>query len=82
MQDSKLKLVEEPQIIETDPLTALLRNGARELIAQAVKAELNTLLQQHQELLLDDGRRAVVRNGYLPKRKVQTGIGNSNPIAI
>jgi transposase-like protein len=60
----------------TDPLTELLRNGARELIAQAVEAELQVLLEQHAEHRLPDGRKAVVRNGYLPERTVQTGIGD------
>jgi transposase-like protein len=46
------------------------------LIAQAVEAELQVLLEQHAEHRLPDGRKAVVRNGYLPERTVQTGIGN------
>ncbi len=76
MTHSNPNVVETPQAIETDPLTSLIRNGARELIAQAVEAELHTLLQQHQNNTLDDGRQAVVRNGYLPKRTIQTGIGD------
>jgi len=57
-----------------DPLTELLRGGARELIANAVQAELLELLNQHKDLTVD-GKQAVVRNGYLPERTVQTGIG-------
>lgn len=76
MKNSKLSVVEQPQQIETDPLSALLRSGARALITQAVEAELEILLQQHQDLRLDDGRKAVVRNGYLPERTIQTGIGD------
>lgn len=60
----------------TDVLTALLRNGARQLIAQAVEAELAVLLEEHSNLHLPDGRKALVRNGYLPERTVQTGIGD------
>ena len=59
-----------------DPLSELLRNGAKELIAQAVEAELETLLDQHADVVLCDGRKAVVRNGYLPERTVQTGVGD------
>ncbi|QBR82941.1 IS256 family transposase [Legionella israelensis] len=59
-----------------DPLTALLRKGARELISQAVEAELELLLENHKDVVLSDGRKAVVRNGYLPERTVQTGIGD------
>lgn len=58
-----------------DPLTELLRWGARELLQQAVKAELSTSMEAFQDRRLDDGRAAVVRNGYLPEREIQTGIG-------
>jgi len=60
---------------EADPLHALLRAGARELIAQAIEAELASFLEGVARLRLEDGRQAVVRNGYLPERRVQTGIG-------
>jgi len=59
-----------------DPLTELLRNGARQLIAKAVEAELHLFLNNFNELKLEDGRQAVVRNGYLPSRTIQTGIGD------
>lgn len=49
----------------------LLRQGARDLIAKAVEHELTTFLSQHADQRLDDGRHAVVRNGYLPERTVQ-----------
>lgn len=67
--------INEPAI-GADPLTELLRIGARELISQAVEVELETLLAKHEDVVLTDGRRAVVRNGYLPERSIQTGIGN------
>jgi len=76
MTKSTLRALSQPEEQVTDPLTELLRNGARELIAQAVEAELQVLLEQHAEHRLPDGRKAVVRNGYLPERTVQTGIGN------
>ncbi len=56
-------------------LTALLRQGARKLLAQAVEAELETFLAAHEHLQDERGRRAVVRNGYLPERQLMTGIG-------
>lgn len=76
MAKSTLKTLPQPEKDVIDPLTELLRTGARELIAQAVEAELQALLDQHAEHRLPDGRQAVVRNGYLPERTVQTGIGN------
>ena len=57
------------------PLT-LLRVGAKSLIAQAVEAELATLLLKHEDHKLPDGRQVVVRSGYLPERTVQTGLGD------
>ena len=62
-----------------DPLTALLRVGAWQLIEQAVETELQELLATHTGRLLADGRAGVVRNGYLPEREIQTGLG---PITV
>ena len=76
MSESTQSVLSQPETEETDPLHALLRAGARELIAQAVEAELAGFLDGFAEQRLEDGRRAVVRNGYLPERTVQTGIGD------
>lgn len=76
MTNTTLNVLSQPDETGTDVLTALLRNGARQLIAQAVEVELQQLLQAHEELRLPDGRKAVVRNGYLPERSIQTGIGD------
>ncbi len=59
----------------SDPLTELLRQGARDLIQQAVEAELAEYLQGFQGRRLEDGRAAVVRNGHHPERDIQTSIG-------
>ena len=58
-----------------DALTELVRQGARQIIAQAVEAELNEFLSQYQDVSDEHGRQAVVRNGYLPKRSITTGVG-------
>ena len=58
-----------------DPLTDLLRTGAEQLLYQAVEEELAEMLARHSERRLCDGRAGVVRNGYLPAREVQTGVG-------
>ena len=57
-----------------DPLTGMLRDGARVLINTAVRCELEQFLRRFEDLYLEDGR-AAVRNGYHPRREVQTGIG-------
>jgi len=62
-----------------DPLTEVLRNGARALLAQAVEAEVAALLSCHADKLSDDGRQRLVRHGHLPKREIMTGIG---PVAV
>ncbi|WP_373565880.1 hypothetical protein [Microbulbifer okhotskensis] len=53
-----------------DPLTELLRRGARELLQKEVEAELSTFMEGFQDRRLGDGRSAVVRNGYLPERDI------------
>jgi len=58
-----------------DPLTEILRTGARRLIAQAVKAEFEAFLVSTAELVLPDSRQRVVRHGHDPVRAIQTGIG-------
>ena len=47
----------------------------RQLIADAVEAELQELLNQYAEFRNEQGHLQVVRNGYLPEREIQTGIG-------
>lgn len=59
----------------SDPLSDLLRQGARDLIHQAIEAELAVFMESYHERRLDDGRASVVRNGHLPEREIQTGIG-------
>ena len=60
---------------ESDPLTSLLRDGARQLLHEAVEAELTDYLSQYQAERDSSGRRCVVRNGYLPARTLMTGLG-------
>lgn len=64
-----------PDGFSPDPLTDLLRQGARDLIAQAVEAELNAFLAAHAGETDAFGRQRLVRHGHLPEREVQTGIG-------
>ena len=58
-----------------DPLTEILRSGAKRLIEQAVEAEFAAFLGSHADLKLPDGRQRVVRHGRDPVRPIQTGIG-------
>jgi len=63
----------------SDPLTEVLRDGARALLAQAVEAEVAAWLVPHADKLTDDGRQRLVRHGHLPEREIVTGIG---PVAV
>jgi putative transposase len=58
-----------------DVLTDILRDGARRLLAEAVEAEVAAYIDAHAHLKDQAGRRQVVRNGHLPGRTIQTGIG-------
>ena len=58
-----------------DPLTEVLRNGARALLVQAVEAEVAALLSVHADKLTEDGRQRLVRHEHLPEREIVTGIG-------
>ena len=62
-----------------DPLTEVLRNGARAPLSQAVEAEIAALLGCHADKLTDNGRQRLVRHGHLPEREIMTGIG---PVAV
>ena len=72
--DSTVVPLRQPEETE-DPLTAILRSGARRLLAQAVEAEAEAFLAAMKDVRLADGRERVVRHGHGPERLVQTGIG-------
>jgi transposase-like protein len=72
--DSTITPLHQPGSVE-DPLTAIARDGARRMLAAALRAEADAFVAQHAEETLPDGRQRVVRHGYGPERSIQTGIG-------
>jgi transposase-like protein len=58
-----------------DPLTELAREGARRMLAEALKAEADAFVASFADEQLEDGRQRIVRHGFGPERKIQTGIG-------
>jgi putative transposase len=58
-----------------DPLTEIAREGARQMLAAALRAEATSFVAQFADELLPDGRQRVVRHGTGPERLIQTGIG-------
>jgi transposase-like protein len=73
-ETSNIVALRQPDDID-DPLTNILRTGARQLLAQAVEIEVETFLATVKDLKLADGRARVVRHGYGPARTIATGIG-------
>jgi transposase-like protein len=63
-EESKKSLLEE-----------IIREGARKLLQTAVEQEVTTYIEMFKELKDEDGRRLVVRHGFLPERSLLTGIG-------
>ena len=72
--DSTVVPLRQPDTID-DPLTAILRSGARRLLAQAIEAEAEAFLATMKGMPLPDGRERARAARAGPERLVQTGIG-------
>ena len=66
---------ERPEPFVDDPITDILRSGARKLLAEALETEIEIFLSQYSALKDAQGRKRITRNGHLPLREIQTGIG-------
>lgn len=75
MEESTVVELRPPVETTKDALTEIIRQGARRLLAEALDAEVDAFVAEFRELRDEAGRQHVVRNGYLPEREVQTGIG-------
>ena len=75
MKEDTVIAFRQPGSFSADPLTDILRAGARRLLGQAIAAEVEEHIAAHADLSDAQGRRRVVRHGYLPEREIQTGIG-------
>ena len=67
--------IQQPETVQDD-LTEVLRRGAHQLLKEAIELEVSEFVQQYQELRDERGCQRVVRNGHLPQREIQTGIGS------
>ena len=74
-EDTVLALPRPGSSLTDDPLLAVLREGARRMLTQAIEAEVEAFLASHAGHSDERGRRRVVRNGHAPERQIQTGIG-------
>ena len=75
MSETTISQLPDPLGFSSDAFTAVIRDGARKLIEQAIHAELATLMAAFCNEKLEDGRARLVRHGHLPEREVMTGIG-------
>ena len=79
-EDSVVRLPRPGGSVADDPLLAVLRDGARRMLTEAIEAEVDGVRRRACAGLVDEqGRRRVVRNGHAPERQLQTGIG---PIVV
>jgi len=74
MTDSNVFKLNKPD--QNDPLQELLQEGARKMLAAAIESEVAAFIKHHGCLKTDEGKPAAVRNGYLPKRANQSGLGD------
>jgi len=64
------------ELSSQDVMTEILRKGAQQMLTQAIQEEVEEWIAERKQLRNEQGRRQVVRNGYLPERKVTTGLGD------
>ena len=76
MKEDTVVALRQPGSFSDAPLTGILRTGARQLLDQAIEAEVTAHIAAHPDLTDTEGRRRIVRHGYLRERDVQTGIGS------
>ena len=74
-EDTVVGLPRPGGTVEDDPLLAVLREGARQMLTHAIEAEVAAFLAVHADEVDEEGRRRLVRHGHAPKRALQTGIG-------
>jgi len=75
MLEATTTTIDFPSAARQDVLTEILRQGAQQLLATAVEAEVAEYVDGRQHIVSRVGHRQVVRNGYLPQRTIQTGVG-------
>jgi putative transposase len=75
MRESSIERCVLPVPQSRDVMTEILRTGAQKMLAQMIQQEVDDWLADRANLQDEQGRRQVVRNGFLPKREIVTGVG-------
>lgn len=76
MKDNTRRTISDANESVNDVLTEVLKKGAQTLLTQAVELEIEGFLKDYSSLKDGLGHQQIVRNGYLPERNLQTGLGN------
>lgn len=74
-QDIRNQSEERIAVEMKSALDELLREGARQMLQQAIENEVAEYLEAHQLIRDENGHRMVVRNGHMPERNLVTGVG-------
>lgn len=75
MKENKVIELNTPGETGNDILTEMIRQGAQKILKEALEIAIEAFIDHYRELRTDQGQRRVVRNGYLPERKIVTGVG-------
>jgi transposase-like protein len=75
MRERNGSTVALPESESRDVLSDVLRQGAQQMLAQAIEAEVTEWIETHAAVRDEQGHRQVVRNGHLPARTITTGVG-------
>jgi len=75
MKDDNVISLKKPEGNFNDHLTEILRQGCRRILEEALEVEIEAFIGHCKDLKDEEGRQRIIRNGYLPEREIQTGIG-------
>ena len=75
MKNDTTTPLQNPEGSTKDVLTEILREGAREMLGNAIEVEVADYIAAHAHERDADGHRLVVRNGHASERELQTGLG-------
>ena len=75
MEENRAIELNAPEETGNDVLSEIIGKGARKILKEALEIEIEAFVAEYRALGTTDGKRRIVRNGYLPERDIATGIG-------
>jgi len=76
MKNNMITNFDNKSLNNSNPLEEVLREGAKKMLQAAIENEVLEFIENHKTIKDKKGHRLVIRNGYLPERNIQSGIGN------